>query len=139
LVQPGESIFDELARVPDLPHAKVLDAIVGHDDGTSSIDPDHAVAALYGLSPREAARSAIEQLRPINGQSIGSKCKGAPWRQVPSTYVLCERDQAIPVEGQRRMATNATNSVVLDTDHSPFLSRPDDTARIIINVASDST
>ena len=139
LVQPGETILEELARVPDLPAAKVLDAIVGHDDGTSSIDPDHAVAAFYALSPPEAARDAIGWLRPMNGESVLSRCRGAPWRQIPSTYVLCEQDQAIPVEGQRHMATNTTNRIVLDTDHSPFLSRPEDTAHILISLARDSS
>lgn len=139
LVQPGETIVDDLARVPDLPAAEVLHAIVFHDDGTSSIDPDHAVAAFYELSPPDTARDAIGRLRPMNGKSIFSKCKGAPWRQIPSTYVLCEQDQAIPVEGQRRMARSATNSIVLDTDHSPFLSMPDDIARILVNLASDSS
>jgi pimeloyl-ACP methyl ester carboxylesterase len=139
LVQPGETILDELARVHDLPAAKVLDAIVTHDDGTSSIDPDHAVAAFYEHAPREAALDAIGRLRPMHAQSILSQCKGAPWRQIPSTYVLCEQDQAIPVEGQRRMARSATRSIELDTDHSPFLSMPDDIARILVNAASDSS
>jgi pimeloyl-ACP methyl ester carboxylesterase len=139
LVQPGETIIDELARVPDLPTAKVLDAIVLHDDGTSSIDPDHAVAAFYSLSSTDAARDAIGRLRPMNAKSIFSRCQGAPWMQVPSTYVLCDQDQAIPVKGQRRMARSATNVVVLDTDHSPFLSMPEETARILVNLASDSS
>lgn len=139
LVQPGETILDELARVPDLPAAKVLDAIVRHDDGTSSIDPNLAMGAFYEFSPPDPAREAIGRLRPMNDQSILSKCGGAPWMQIPSTYVLCAQDQAIPVEGQRRMARNATNSVVLDTDHSPFLSRPEDTARLLITLASDSS
>jgi pimeloyl-ACP methyl ester carboxylesterase len=139
LVQPGETILDELAQVPDLPAAKVLDAIVSHDDGTSSIDPDHAVAAFYALSPPDAARDAIGRLRPMHGRSILSKCKGAPWKQIPSTYIFCEQDQAIPVEGQRCMARSATGSIALDTDHSPFLSKPYEVARILVNVANDSS
>jgi pimeloyl-ACP methyl ester carboxylesterase len=137
LVEPGQTIFDEPARVPDLPDAKVLDATVRRDDGTWSIDPSHAPTAFYGCSPADAAREAVEQLRPIDDQSIGSKCKGAPWRQIPATYVLCTQDRAIPVEGRRRMARNAGNSIVLDADHSPFLSSPQETAQILLRLASE--
>jgi pimeloyl-ACP methyl ester carboxylesterase len=136
LVQPGESVFDELGRVADLPSGKLLDAIARHDDGRSSINPDMAVAAFYAQSPPDAARQATARLRPMDGGSTLAKCKGAPWRHVPSTYVLCEQDQAIPVEGQRRMARHASNSVVLDTDHSPFLSMPDQTGRLLIDLAA---
>jgi pimeloyl-ACP methyl ester carboxylesterase len=139
LVPPGKTIIDALAGVPDLPHAKVLDAIVPHDEGTSTIDPDHAVAAFYALSPPNAAREATGRLRPMNAESILSTCRGAPWTRVPSTYVLCAQDQAIPVEGQRHMARSATHVVVLDTDHSPFLSMPDETARLLIDLARDPT
>jgi pimeloyl-ACP methyl ester carboxylesterase len=137
LVPPGESIVDELEKVPDLPTSKVLDAVVPHDDGTSTIDPDQAVEAFYALSPADAARDATGRLRPMNAESLVSACQAAPWMRVPSTYVLCARDQAIPVEGQRHMAKSATSAVVLDTDHSPFLSMPEETARILVDLASD--
>lgn len=136
LVQPGETVFDELGRVADLPSGKMLDAIVRHDDGTSSIDPDMAGAAFYAQSPPDAARQASARLRPMDGGSTLAKCKGAPWRSVPSTYVLCDLDQAIPIEGQRRMARNTSRSVVFNTDHSPFLSLPEQTARLLIELAT---
>ncbi|MDW3218619.1 MAG: alpha/beta hydrolase [Acidimicrobiales bacterium] len=131
----GETIFDSLSRVEDLPHAKVLDAIRTHEDGTSSIDPAHGVAAFYERCPAGLADRAIERLRPMHGSSTSATCLGAPWRSVSSTYVLCEQDQAIPIEAQRSMASNATRTVVLDTDHSPFVSRPDETAQLLIDIA----
>lgn len=136
MVQPGETIFDELLRVPDIPSGKLLGAIVSHDDGTSSVDPGQAIAAFYALSPLKAAREAVHRLRPMHGQSTLSPCKGAPWKRIPSTYVLCEHDQAIPIEGQRAMASKASRSITLPADHSPFLSMPDETAQLIVALAT---
>ena len=43
------------------------------------------------------------------------------WRDVPATYVICERDHAIPVAAQEAMAARAGTTQRLDSDHSPFL------------------
>lgn len=135
LVQSGETILEEFGRIPELPPSRVLEGMVIHDDGTSSIDPTLAVPAFYALSPQDAAREAVARLRPMNAESFGATCQGAPWRTVPSTYVLCEQDQAIPVQAQRRMSSHATSCITLDTDHSPFFSRPEDTARLLVDLA----
>jgi pimeloyl-ACP methyl ester carboxylesterase len=131
----GETVFDSLIRVTDLPHPVLLDAIRTHDDGTSSIDPDRAVEAFYDRCPPELAARAVERLRPMEAASTGAPCLATPWTDVPSTYVLCERDRAIPIEGQRSMAAHAANTVTLDTDHSPFLSMPAETAQLLIDIA----
>jgi len=136
MLEKDETVFDSLSRVEDLPHTRVLDAIRTHDDGTSSIDPDHAVAAFYERCPTESADRAIERLRPMHGSSTAASCLGAPWRTVPSTYVLCEHDQAIPIQAQRSMASHATQTVALDTDHSPFVSMPNETAQLLIDIAN---
>jgi pimeloyl-ACP methyl ester carboxylesterase len=51
----------------------------------------------------------------------------ARFGRVPRTYVECLRDQAIHIETQRAMhaAWPGTRVVAIDTDHSPFFSRPD--------------
>lgn len=135
MVAEGKTVFDDIAEVPDLPHARVLDAIRPHDDGTSSIDPELAREAFYLNCPREEADRAVARLRPMVESTV-SVSQGSPWLDVPSTYVLCEQDRAIPVEGQRHMARQATHTVTLDTDHSPFTSMPNETARILIDIAT---
>ena len=132
----GESVFDSLGQVADLPRADVLDAIRTHADGTSSIDPDRASGVFYNRCPPELAARAVVRLRPMEASSTLAPCLGNPWNSVESTYLLCERDRAIPVEGQRHMATRATHRVVLDTDHSPFLSMPEATAGLLLDVAA---
>ena len=45
---------------------------------------------------------------------------------IPRAYVMCLRDEAIPPPLQRRMSLERPCEPVLelDTDHSPWLSRP---------------
>jgi len=63
-----------------------------------------------------------------------SKLSYTPYKVIPSTYVLCENDQAIPIEVQERMVENVRKEngggkVVpfdiverLEAGHSPFIS-----------------
>jgi hypothetical protein len=50
---------------------------------------------------------------------------------VPSTYVVCSQDGAIPPEAQFQMAHGLDRVVVWPTDHSPFLTRPADVADLL--------
>jgi pimeloyl-ACP methyl ester carboxylesterase len=53
---------------------------------------------------------------------------------VPTTYVICDRDNAIPVPAQEMLAGRADNVTRLDASHSPFLSQPDAVVGIIRGV-----
>jgi pimeloyl-ACP methyl ester carboxylesterase len=50
---------------------------------------------------------------------------------VPSTYVVCERDNAFPPAAQERMAILADTVSRIDAGHSAFLSRPHEVTAII--------
>lgn len=66
------------------------------------------------------------RLRPMAVRPDPTKGLDArPWEAIPSTYVVCARDRSVFTPAlQRSMAGNATYAVELETDHSPFLSRP---------------
>ena len=56
-------------------------------------------------------------------------------------FVVCTRDQAIPLPLQRRMiAENACDDVVeLDTDHTPHLSMPGNLAGVLQQFAAQAS
>jgi pimeloyl-ACP methyl ester carboxylesterase len=56
---------------------------------------------------------------------------GTAWREVPTSYVVCEQDNAIPAFAQDAMAARAGTVHRLDSGHSPFLSRPDEVAELL--------
>ena len=58
--------------------------------------------------------------------------------RVPRIYIECARDQAIAPDLQRRMHAALPCRAVLsiDSDHSPFLSRPDELVQRLLSVAA---
>ncbi|PYH90714.1 alpha/beta-hydrolase [Aspergillus ellipticus CBS 707.79] len=56
-----------------------------------------------------------------------------PWHTIPSAYIVCDDDRALPPAIQDSMITSLVNPKVfrLKSGHSPFLSMPDETADIV--------
>lgn len=84
-------------------------------------DVDDAVADAA------AARIAHQGLA-----ALATPLTKAAWHTVPSTYVVCERDQAIPVAAQDAMSQRSKKVHRLDSSHSPFLSRPAEVADLLL-------
>jgi len=82
------------------------------------------------VAPYDAAR-AIARLQPSSYSIATERLTAAAWRTTPSTYVICEKDQALAPAAQRKMARRATNILRLPSSHSPMLSRPGEVAQII--------
>ena len=64
-----------------------------------------------------------------------------PWKGVPSTYVICERDGSISKERQEAFSSRAGglwNVERFDTDHSPFVRMPEESARVIRRAAGET-
>jgi hypothetical protein len=55
----------------------------------------------------------------------------AAWKLIPSTYVICENDNAIPAGTQHLIAQRADDVQILSASHSPFLSQPVTLANLI--------
>jgi pimeloyl-ACP methyl ester carboxylesterase len=60
------------------------------------------------------------------------------WKTIPSTYIVCEADNAVPVAAQELMAKRANDVYRLNTSHSPFLSQPAALARFIRRSLADA-
>lgn len=101
----------------------------------SFVIPERGIEVFYNDVPADLAADAASRLRPfhVSGWTALETAAVPAWRQVPTTYVVCTRDLAIHPDDQREMAKNATEVVEFDTGHSPFLSRPDLVARLVID------
>ena len=72
-------------------------------------------------------------LKPHSIGAIWSAQSYGAWRDIPSTYVVCEKDKVIPSRRQEEMIRNARRvqprafDVVerLDTGHDPILTKID--------------
>lgn len=92
--------------------------------GTFGVRPELLVETfLQDCDPGDQARAADELARQslhVTAQPVGA----AAWRQVPTTYLVCARDEGTPAHHQREFAHKAGTVVEIDTGHHPFLARP---------------
>jgi len=86
---------------------------------------------FYNTCTPELAAHASAQLRTQSLPAFNQPITEVAWKEIPSTYIICEADQAIPVFAQEAMSARATSVVRINTDHSPFLCAPADLAQLI--------
>jgi pimeloyl-ACP methyl ester carboxylesterase len=126
MLDEGESLFGLVGEVaPDWWQVS--------DDG-ESLMPGRPEEIFFNDVPSDATRAAVGQLAPQSMAAVKAPVRAVAWRDVPTTYVICDRDNAIPVPAQEMLAGRADNVTRLDASHSPFLSQPDAVVGIIRGV-----
>ncbi len=95
------------------------------EDGSATVSAEGAIALFYNECPPAAAAAAARRLTPQPLSNMGQSPTRVAWRERPSTYVICARDNAVHPDLQRILADRCTDRVEWDTDHSPFLADPD--------------
>lgn len=120
------------AQVSGSTSDRAWDHIV-YDGDVAYVDPSQAAALFYSNCSAEDAAWAAARLRsvPISGMQRTLTAYPVAWRTIPSTYIVCTEDHMLPPDQQRAMALNATNTIEIASDHSPFLSMPDELARTL--------
>jgi pimeloyl-ACP methyl ester carboxylesterase len=91
-------------------------------------DPEHV---LYNDLTPECAATAAAALGPQSLQAMKQPLTQAAWHTIPSTYVIGERDAAIPSAMSKQFGGRAASVARLDTSHSPFFSQPRETAALL--------
>ncbi|MFJ4850485.1 MULTISPECIES: alpha/beta fold hydrolase [unclassified Streptomyces] len=93
--------------------------------------PEDAGGVLYGgVAPQDADRAAA-RLTPHTLKSFSEPLTEAGWKSVPSSYIVCEDDNALAPAFQETMALRAERSHRRAWSHSPFLSAPAELAALI--------
>jgi pimeloyl-ACP methyl ester carboxylesterase len=100
------------------------------EDGRTYL-PENPEHVFYNDCTPEVAARAAARIVPQRKAVFAQELRAAAWQRVPSTYVVCERDNAIPPAVQERMAAHAGTISRIGAGHSPFLSRPHDVQAII--------
>ncbi|WP_433455114.1 alpha/beta hydrolase [Streptomyces sp. CA-142005] len=100
------------------------------DTGTLPANEDPVNYFYADVAPEDAERAAARLVRQTV-KSFSEPLTVATWKAVPSSYILCEQDQALPLAFQEAMAVRSKRSYRLPTSHSPFLSAPARLARLI--------
>jgi pimeloyl-ACP methyl ester carboxylesterase len=129
LAEPDEDLFAHLAG------GLLVEALTFGADGTMSVRPDLAAAVFYGDADPQTAARLVGDLRPTALGGPPPEGTEPAWLGIPTTYVVCTEDRAIPVDAQRRMAVQAGEVVEWPTDHSPFVTRPAAVAELVATYA----
>jgi pimeloyl-ACP methyl ester carboxylesterase len=118
--RPGQSASDVTREYAS---RSPLDAAIYRDEGLLRLDPLLAAPALYGDCDEQTRQWAINK---VSAQSLASfrSVRTSENIAVATTYVMCERDQSLSPEVQYQVAQRCDDIVTMDSDHSPFLSHP---------------
>jgi pimeloyl-ACP methyl ester carboxylesterase len=99
---------------------------------TCTLKPEVVREAFYGSCTPETAAWAEARLtpEPLKPLVTPLSLTAANFGRVPRDYLACAADRTISRAAQRAMVTALPCEALLelDTDHSPFLSRPDELA-----------
>lgn len=128
LPRDGESLFD---LAPQATGSEVAPNMVMSPDKGSCTLPDEVLrSAFYGECSDEDVALARSLLQPEPTLPLATPVRTteANFGRIPRVYIQCLRDRAItpPLQKQMYTATPCRQVLTIDTDHSPFLSRPDE-------------
>ena len=92
---------------------------------------------LYSDLHDEEAEAWTKRLKHHPAYNYNTKTTQEPWKSVPSVYIKTANDAVIPVELQTMFANKIPGCSVhtCDSGHSPFLSRPSEVVKAIIEAA----
>lgn len=98
--------------------------------------------AFEGLFAPDATKDELAALKaaqhPISIAAITVPVPRPLWKDVPSWFLVAERDGMIPAQTQRRMAERMKAKVHLrSVDHTPLLTAPDTVLSVIREAASN--
>lgn len=121
----GQSLLDLYA-------GEVPPWVVPQNDGTARVTDD--LDLLHQTLCADVDRKQAEpDLRAMVPQSMSDAAapSSAPERKHPTTYIICENDQALPPPAQEQMAAAADHVERLRSSHQPMTSMPDELAAIL--------
>jgi pimeloyl-ACP methyl ester carboxylesterase len=139
--EPGEHCFQLASMFPGSQLGEETARPVPRSDGTTdlyvALESFHRIVC-QDVSALQAAVMAATQ-RPATQEALTEPSGERPlWKDVPSWFLIGQEDRIIPPELQRYMAdrAGAQRTVAVEgASHVIAVSRPDATARLILEVA----
>jgi pimeloyl-ACP methyl ester carboxylesterase len=130
LTEAGESVESSLLKAGE---RRPGHWIRRRPDGGTWVDAGRAATLFYNDCPPLTRNWAVARLRPHWGQAFSDPAAPAPGRRPGSTYVVCSEDRVLAPRIQRELyATRAERMVTLASGHAPFLSQPQQLARVLV-------
>jgi pimeloyl-ACP methyl ester carboxylesterase len=133
----GRSLDDQLHDEPDAFNAAAYEGFTL--DAQSRyvwVDDRLARALMYADCDEPTATAAIKRLRPHSPFANSLPCSLTEFPAVPSSSVVCSDDRCLGLEWAKRVARErlAAELIELPGSHSPFLSRPQALADVLLDL-----
>ncbi|CAL5873314.1 uncharacterized protein PFLUO_LOCUS7585 [Penicillium psychrofluorescens] len=97
------------------------------EDGSMVLDKDIIGQVFYsGCDPKDA-QEAVDMLGSFPTGPLSVPATYSAFKEIPSTYIVCKNDRALPVSIQKRMIAQGEGAFHVeecDEGHSPFMSNP---------------
>jgi pimeloyl-ACP methyl ester carboxylesterase len=137
LPRDGESLMSLAARPEGEGDGVQKNMVVAGDPPVATMPPESAASVFYGNCPPWLSEEAVLKIGAQPLAPFATPVDIDDSRLLKRRYIVCLRDQAIPPALQHVMAraSNCLEVTELDTDHSPFLSAPDELTRVLIGYA----
>jgi pimeloyl-ACP methyl ester carboxylesterase len=93
--------------------------------------------------PSSEVEKWAKELKTHSFGTKKAKSTAASWKEIPTWYLLCEDDKAIPKEAQEAMTQGVKDGggeievTRIKSDHSPFLSHPEEVVKWIRKAAGE--
>jgi pimeloyl-ACP methyl ester carboxylesterase len=154
---PGKSLFDYLA-IAEFSASKIPPLLIGDPQATGALrldfrsaDPGYraqikaAIAADVDDHQWQAVTSLLSPDVPAGWVTEPVAITGGRWGSIPRTYISCTADFTIPAaahrlfidEADKLTPGNPTDVREMRTSHCPFLSEPEELARILLQLLTD--
>jgi pimeloyl-ACP methyl ester carboxylesterase len=136
LLENGRSLQDAAGEDPESLVGPAM--VIASDHQSATIREDAVRDAFYGQCSDDDVALAKSLLVPEPLAPLGTRIQttAARFGRVPRVYVECTGDRAITHDAQRRMqqALPCRERITLDADHSPFFSRSDELAAVLLRM-----
>ncbi|WP_433278317.1 alpha/beta fold hydrolase [Pseudonocardia xinjiangensis] len=127
LLDEGDSLLSSAGGTP--PPFWVIHEQDG--DAQTYITANDPAAIFYRDVDPAVAEQAVADLGYMSYLATTQPLTEVAWKEIPSTYILCESDDAVPPFVQELFAKRTEKVLRSNTSHSPFLSQPAALAQMI--------
>lgn len=122
----GQSVLDLLSAGPP------MDWATPQDDGTFRTVDDLDLLHQRLCADVDRERAEVELRRMVFQSGAGfATPSSAPDRAHPTTYIICEQDNAVPTAAQEQMSAAADEVHRLPSSHQPMISMPGRLAELL--------
>lgn len=134
----GHSFGDQLRDEPDMLNPAVYGALQP-DEQSRQVWADFELTRelLYADCDEDTAKAAFTRLRPQADHPTYVPCSLTEYPSVSSTSIVCTDDMALRLRWAKQIANGRPGSEIIELpgSHSPFLSRPQALADVLLQIA----